>query len=103
MSILQNVLVDARAVQARPPVAIPAGAAAPTLGKAFSPAAIARGGTSTLTPINTNGIAATLTASLVDTPPAGLVVSGIASPAGMIPANGSRTVTVNVNAAVAGN
>jgi hypothetical protein len=101
---------------------IPALPSAPTLGKAFTPATIAQGGTSTLTVTlsNTNSTAAILTAPLVDTLPGGLTVSGIASTTctgavttttstvtlatgSSIPANGSCTVTVNVNAAAAGN
>ena len=101
---------------------IPAGPSAPTLGKAFSPATIAQGGMSTLTITlsNTSSTAAILTAPLVDTLPSGLAVSGVASTTcigtvttttstvtlgtgSTIPANGSCTVTVNVNAAVAGN
>ena len=53
----------------------------PTLGKAFSPATIAPGGTSTLTITlnNANTTAATLTGPLTDTLPSGVVVSGSAS------------------------
>ena len=53
----------------------------PTLGKAFNPATIAPGGTSTLTITlnNANTTAATLTGPLTDTLPSGVVVSGSAS------------------------
>jgi uncharacterized repeat protein (TIGR01451 family) len=53
----------------------------PTLGKAFNPATIAPGGTSTLTITlnNANTTAATLTRPLTDTLPSGVVVSGSAS------------------------
>jgi uncharacterized repeat protein (TIGR01451 family) len=53
----------------------------PTLGKAFNPATIAAGGTSTLTITlsNANTMAATLNAPLTDTLPGGVVVSGTAS------------------------
>jgi uncharacterized repeat protein (TIGR01451 family) len=53
----------------------------PTLGKTFSPATIAAGGTSvlTITLNNANNTAATLTAPLTDTLPSGVVVSGSAS------------------------
>ncbi|MCY1043239.1 ice-binding family protein [Corallococcus sp. bb12-1] len=91
-----------------------------TLGKAFSPATISAGGTSTLTLtlINSNATPAVLTAPLVDTLPAGLTVAGMGSTTcggivtttastvtltgGAIPANGSCTVTVPVTAPVAG-
>jgi len=98
----------------------------PTLSKAFAPASIPAGGTSTLTITltNPNPISATLSAALVDNLPAGVVV---ASPAGasttcagggvtahpgrssvtlgagaQIPANGSCTVSVNVTASSPG-
>ena len=92
----------------------------PTLGKAFSPATIAAGGSSTLTITlsNSNGTAANLTEPLTDTLPSGLVVSGAAATTcggvvtttpstvtltgGSIPANGSCTVTVPVSAATGG-
>jgi uncharacterized repeat protein (TIGR01451 family) len=53
----------------------------PTLGKAFSPATVNAGKTSTLTITltNPNGTAATLNAPLTDTLPTGVVVSGSAS------------------------
>ncbi len=93
----------------------------PTLGKAFSPATINAGGTSTLTITlsNANSTAATLTAPFTDTLPSGVVISGSASTTcggtvstgastvtltgGSIPANGSCTVTVPVSAASGGN
>lgn len=98
----------------------------PTLSKAFTPASIATGGTSTLsiTLTNPNPTAAILSAALVDNLPAGVV---IASPAGasttcpsgslsatpgsgslalaagaQIPANGSCVVSVNVTASTPG-
>lgn len=96
----------------------------PTLGKAFSPATINAGGSSTLTLTlsNPGAKAASLTAPLIDTLPSGLVVGGIARTtcskilfialtnrskvtlkSGSIPANSSCTVTVKVIAANAGN
>ncbi|WP_440224316.1 S8 family serine peptidase [Dokdonella sp. MW10] len=100
------------------------GAMAPTLAKAFAPASITAGGTSTLTITlgNGGGSASTLSASLVDTFPTGLTVAGtpnasttctggavsttsgsvtLASGAS-IPASGSCTVSVDVTAAAAG-
>ena len=100
----------------------------PTLNKAFSPATITAGGTTTLTITLSNPDATVASsASLTDTLPSGVgVVAGSASttcieePAplsgwfivdtskvgltaeGLIPANGSCTVTANVTAAVAG-
>lgn len=99
----------------------------PFLGKAFSPASINAGGTSTLTVTlsNTNAAVATLTSALVDTLPSGVVVaptpnvgttctgagapvaaaggSTVTLPAGRsIPANGSCTLTVDVTAAIGG-
>lgn len=98
----------------------------PTLSKAFAPASIQAGGSSTLTLTlsNPNPTAATLSAALMDNLPAGMV---IASPAGasttcpsgslsatpgsssltlaagaQIPANGSCTVSVNVTASTPG-
>ncbi|NOK15509.1 DUF3494 domain-containing protein [Corallococcus carmarthensis] len=96
-------------------------AIAPTVGKAFSPATINAGGTSTLTITLSNASAtpAVLTSPLVDTLPAGVTVSGAATTTcggavtttastvtltgGSIPANGSCTVTVPVTAAAGGN
>lgn len=99
----------------------PIGPNAPTLGKAFSPATINKGGVSTLTITlsNSNSSAATLSAPLVDTLPSGLVIYGLASTTcagtvttttttitlaagSKIPANSSCTVTVNVTAAAGG-
>lgn len=96
----------------------------PTLGKAFSPFTINAGGVSTLTIslINPNPAAATLTAALIDTLPSGVVIaptpsasttcggvpaavagsSTVTLPSGTIPANGSCTLTVNVTAAAGG-
>ena len=92
---------------------------APTLGKAFSPATIGAGGTSTLTITLSNPDAMVASsASVTDTLPSGVVVAGGASTTcggtvatgissvtltgGSIPANGSCTVTVLVTAASAG-
>jgi uncharacterized repeat protein (TIGR01451 family) len=87
-----------------------------TLGKAFAPAVINAGGTSTLTITlsNTNGTAANLTAPLTDTLPSGVLIAGggtttcggtvttgistVTLTGGAIPANGSCTVTVPVTA-----
>ena len=89
---------------------VPEAATAPTVGKAFSPAVIAQGGTSTLTITlnNTDDSIAALTAPLVDTLPSGVTVTGAGSTTcggavtntassvtltgGAIPANGSCTV-----------
>jgi uncharacterized repeat protein (TIGR01451 family) len=91
-----------------------------TLGKAFSPATIAAGGTSslTITLSNASTTVATLNAPLTDTLPSGVVVSGTASTTcggtastgvssvtltgGTIPANGSCSLMVNVAAANGG-
>lgn len=108
-------------VSANSPVSNP-----PTLSKAFAPASIPVGGTSTLTITltNPNPTPATLSAALVDNLPAGVVV---ASPAGasttcgsgsvsaapggssvtlaagaQVPANASCTVSVNVTASSPG-
>ncbi|WP_341865798.1 hypothetical protein, partial [Thermus tenuipuniceus] len=94
----------------------------PTLSKAFTPASMPPGGTSTLTLTlsNPNPTSATLTAHLVDALPSGLVVANpsgasttclggtltanpgsgtiILSQGAQIPAHGSCTVTVNVTA-----
>ena len=95
---------------------------APTLSKSFSPRTIQSGGTSTLTitMTNPNNTVANLTATLTDNLPSGIVISGTGSTncggkysgktggtsvtvtGGSIPANGSRTVTVNVTASGAG-
>jgi uncharacterized repeat protein (TIGR01451 family) len=99
----------------------------PTLAKAFNPTTIDAGGVSTLTITlnNPSPQVATLTAPLVDTLPAGVVIapvpnvaatcggtgapiavagaSTVTVPAGRtIPASSSCTVTVNVTAAAAG-
>jgi hypothetical protein len=99
------------------PVTIP-----PTLSKSFSPSTIKPGGVSTLTITlnNPNNTVAYLTAPLIDYLPSGVVVSGNGSTncggkysgnqgattvtvtGGSIPANGSRTVTVNVTATAPG-
>ena len=93
-----------------------------TLGKAFSPATINAGGTSTLTITlsNTGTTPASLTAPLTDALPSGLAVSSSAGSTcggtltastgtstvtltgGLIPAGSSCTVTVSVTAAAAG-
>ena len=69
-------------------------AALPTIAKAFNPAATTLGDDSTLTITlaNTNHIAATLTADLVDTLPAGMIVSS-PSGAGSTCAGGNVTAT----------
>ena len=99
----------------------------PTLAKAFNPTTINAGGVSTLTVTlaNPNPGVATLTAALVDTLPAGVVIAPapngtttcgggttvtaaaggntVSLPAGRtIPANGSCTMSVNVTAALVG-
>ena len=91
----------------------------PSLGKAFSPNPITAGGTSTLTITLTNPDATVASnATVTDTLPSGVVVSGVASTTcggsvtsnassvtltgGSIPAGGSCAVTVNVTAANAG-
>jgi Ice-binding-like len=91
---------------------------APTLGKAFNPANIALGGVSTLvlTLNNSNPVIDTMTAPLTDHFPSGLKVAGnptttcggtvdallgssaVTLTGGIIPANGSCTVSVNVAA-----
>jgi len=116
---------------AHPLVAVPVaftvtgGGNPPTLSKAFAPASVAAGLPSrlTITLANTNATAATLTAALTDTFPAGLVVAAtpnasttcggtVTAAAGSgsiglgagaaIPANGSCTVGVDVQAAAEG-
>jgi hypothetical protein len=95
----------------------------PTLTKDFSPATVPSGASSTLpiTLVNGNAVPATLTAPLIDTFPAGLVVAAtpnaastcggavtavagsdsvaLDAPSSAIPAAGSCTVTVDVSAA----
>jgi uncharacterized repeat protein (TIGR01451 family) len=102
-------------------------AAAPTLGKAFSPATINTGGISTLTITlsNPNSWCTNLTAPLTDTLPMGVVIAAVPNASttcgggvtataggstvtltgGSIPAGapGTCTVTVNVTAALGGN
>lgn len=99
---------------------------APTLAKAFAPATVAAGSSSTLTITlsNSNATAATLGAALTDTFPNGLVVAAtpnasttcggnvtatagsgsvsLAATGAVIPANGSCTLNVDVTAANAG-
>ena len=99
----------------------------PALAKAFSPATINAGATSTLTItlLNANSVAATLTSALIDTLPAGVLVAAVPNatttcgggtlvvansgsstvtlPTGStIPANGNCTISVNVTSAVTG-
>ena len=95
----------------------------PTLSKAFSPATINAGGTSTLTITlsNPNTTAATVTTPFIDTLPSGVVVSGggsttctggaltatagssaVTLTGGSIPVNGSCVLTVDVAAASGG-
>jgi len=94
----------------------------PVIGKSFSTPSITAGGNSTLTLTlsNPDSTAASMTSTLTDTFPSGLLVSGNASTTcggtvsaaigssavsltgGTIPANGSCEVTVEVTAAVAG-
>ena len=107
---------------------IPASSIPPTVAKSFSPGTINAGGTSTLTITfsNANDTPASLSGPLIDTLPSGLaVVDGSVRTScietlpllgwfiidmgtvgltaeGLIPANGSCTVTANVTAAVAG-
>jgi len=107
---------------------IPVTSSPPTMAKTFSPGTISAGGISTLTITfsNTNDTPANLTGPFVDTLPGGLVVidgsvstNCIETPLlvgwfivdtgkvglqakGLIPANGSCTVTATVTAAVAG-
>jgi hypothetical protein len=98
---------------------------APGLSASFAPnTSVAAGSPSTLklTLTNSNGTAATLTADLVDTLPAGVVVAGtpnasttcggavtndtgsvtLAAAGSSIPANGSCTVSIDVQSATAG-
>ena len=96
----------------------------PTIAKAFSPASVATGVSSTLTITlsNVNSTAATLSAALVDTFPAGLTLAALPNAAttctggsvsltsnsvtlasgAAIPAAGSCTVTVDVSSGTAG-
>ena len=111
----------------RPTCDIPVTSKPPTMVKTFSPGTINAGGTSTLTITfdNANDTPANLTGPLIDTLPSGLVVvagsvsttcieklvsgwfivdTGIVglTAEGLIPANGSCTVTANVTASAAG-
>ncbi len=108
---------------------VPGTSIPPTLGKSFSPGTINAGGVSTLTITlsNANGTPANLSGPLIDNLPSGVVVvpgsvstTCIETPKplsgwfivdtdtvgltaeGLIPANGSCTVTAQVTAAVAG-
>ena len=107
---------------------VPVTSIPPTVAKSFSPGTIDAGGTSTLTITftNANDTPASLTGPFIDTLPSGLVVvdgsvstTCIETPPllgwfiidtgtvgltaeGLIPANGSCTVTADVTAAVAG-
>jgi uncharacterized repeat protein (TIGR01451 family) len=97
--------------------------AAPTLAKAFTPASITAGGASTLviTLSNSNAVVDNLTAALTDTLPVGTTATGTATTTcvggtataaaggstvtltgGVIPANGSCTITASINAVAAG-
>ncbi len=94
---------------------------APTLSKAFGTPSITAGGSSTLvlTLSNSNAVVDNLSAALTDTLPTGTTIAGtptttcvggtvsatsgsVSLSGGVIPANGSCTVTVNVTAAAAG-
>ena len=110
--------VTARACGVPPVTSVP-----PTIGKAFGPDTIKAGGVSTLTITlnNANDTAATLSASLVDALPSGVMIattphagttcggtvkavagsSSVELTGGAIPANGSCRVTVDVTAPVA--
>jgi uncharacterized repeat protein (TIGR01451 family) len=84
-SLAAGALVTSNGTSAAPAVATltvsSSSIVTPTLGKAFSPATIAAGGTSTLTITltNANTTPATLNAPFTDTLPSGVVVSGTAS------------------------
>lgn len=100
----------------------PTATAPPTVSKAFTPASVNAGGTSSLaiTLTNPNGTAATITTPFVDNFPAGMVLASAASSTcggtltgaagdakvtltgGAIPANGSCTITAPVTAPNAG-
>jgi hypothetical protein len=75
--------------------ALPPGVQPPTLTKAFSPASILVGGTSTLTItlLNPNATAASLTAALVDTLPAGVVVAALPNASTTCTGTGAVTAT----------
>ena len=70
---------------------VPPGFQPPTLTKSFAPASILVGGTSTLTItlLNPNATAASLTAALVDTLPAGVVVAGVPNASTTCPGTGA--------------
>jgi Ice-binding-like len=123
-SIAAGALVTSNGTNAAPAVAtltVNAPSVTPTLAKAFSPAVIAAGGASTLTItlINNNASAASITSPLTDTLPAGVTISstptnscgGVISSStssvtltgGSIPANGSCIITVPVTATTGGN
>ncbi len=98
-SLAVGTLVTSNGTNSAPAVAtltVPAPSSV-TLGKAFSPATIAAGGTSTLTITlsNASATAATLNAPLTDTLPSGVVTSGSASTtcAGGTASTGASTVT----------
>jgi uncharacterized repeat protein (TIGR01451 family) len=84
-SLAVGALVTSNGTSAAPAVATltvnSSSVVTPTLGKAFNPATIAPGGTSTLTITlnNASTTAATLTGPLTDTLPSGVVISGSAS------------------------
>src|SRR4029077_6983654 len=82
-SLVVGALVTSNGISAAPAVATLTVSAPSSvaLGKAFSPATIAAGGTSslTITLSNASTTAATLSAPLTDTLPSGVVVSGSAS------------------------
>jgi hypothetical protein len=116
-AVVQSAEVEATVYQAAPPPPPPPAPIAPKLKKSFSPATIYKNGVSTLTInlSNPNNTPATLTASLTDALPGGVVVNGSPSTScvggtgvtattssvklasgALIPANGSCTVTVKV-------
>src|SRR5579884_2776553 len=119
------VTMDTNTVSFAACVAPPVTPVPPTIGKAFNPATIVAGGTSTLTLTlnNANDTVASLNAPLVDNLPTGVLVaptpnasntcggtvtadagsSSVTLTGGAIPANGSCTVSVQVTAANAGN
>jgi hypothetical protein len=84
------------------------GTVAPTLTKFFGPAAIQPGGVSTLTItlVNSNATAATLTAALVDTLPSGVAVAlapnaGTTCTGGVVTATpGGSTITLSAGSAI---
>jgi uncharacterized repeat protein (TIGR01451 family) len=126
-SLAAGALVTSNGSNAAPAVATltvtPPAPAAPTLGKAFSPATINAGGVSTLTITLSNASASAATgAAFTDTLPTGVVIattptasttcggtltatagtSTVTLTGGTIPANSSCTVTVNVTAPLGG-